>query len=546
MLFLSTLLFSMFITLSLIPWFTKLAVKVRAMDVPDERKVHPYPVPKSGGLAMALGVVVPVLFTAHGDPFVRAVVFGGAIVVLFGLIDDFRGLGYRGKFVGQIFAALIIIFYGGVKITSLGALLPDGVLLPDWVAIPFTLLAIVGVSNAINLADGLDGLAGGICLLSFLCMGYLAYLGEHVSVVLLAVAMAGAIFAFLRYNTHPATLFMGDAGSQLMGFLAITLALKLTQGSGPLSPVLPLILLGFPVLDTLTVMLERVAEGRSPFVADKNHFHHKLMRLGLFHTEAVFVIYFIQTLLVTSAFVFRFHSAWFLLMVYGLFSATILAAFFYADRTGWKAKRYDLLDAVIKGRLRVLKEKRILIRVSFKMVEIGLPAVLLFACFLPATMPRSVGLLALGLLGLVAVVLLVKRQWAAGVYRLSGYLLVPFLMYLSERHTAAWLSAEATAAYNLSFVALALFVMLTLKYTSRRKGFKTTPMDFLILAIVLIVPNLPDPQIRAYGMGLVAAKIVVIFFSYEVLMGELRGEFKHLGWATMAVLAITGVRGFMG
>ncbi|MDY6953480.1 MAG: undecaprenyl/decaprenyl-phosphate alpha-N-acetylglucosaminyl 1-phosphate transferase, partial [Thermodesulfobacteriota bacterium] len=91
-----------------------------------------------------------------------------------------------------------------------------------------------------------------------------------------------------------------------------------------------------------------------------------------------------------------------------------------------------------------------------------------------------------------------------------------------------------------------LFVVLTLKYTSRRRGFRTTPMDFLILAIVVIVPNLPDPQIRAYGMGLVAAKIVVIFFSYEVLMGELRGEIKHLGWATMAVLGITGVRGFIG
>ena len=516
------------------------------MDVPNDRKVHPYPVPKSGGLAMALGAGIPVLFTVHGDPFLRAVVVGAAIVVLFGLIDDFRGLGYKAKFIGQIAAALVVVFYGGVKITSLGMLLPDGVVLPGWVAIPFTLLVIVGVSNAINLADGLDGLAGGICLLSFICIGYLAYLGDHVSVALLSVAMAGAIFAFLRYNTHPATLFMGDVGSQLMGFLAVTLALELTQSNGPLSPVLPLILLGFPVLDTLTVMLERVAEGRSPFVADKNHFHHKLMRLGLYHTEAVFVVYVIQTLLVTSAFVFRFYSGGFLLMVYVLFSVTILAVFFYADKTGWKLARYDLLDVVIKGKLRVLKEKRILIRVSFKIVEIGLPAMLLFSCLLPATMPRNVGLLAWSFFGLTALVLLVKREWAGGMYRLSAYLLVPFLIYLAERYTVTWMSAQATMAYNLSFMALVLFVVLTLKYTSRKKGFKTTPMDFLILVIVVIVPNLPDPQIRAYGMGLVAAKIIVIFFSYEVLMGELRGELKHLGWTTMAVLGITGLRGFIG
>ncbi|MDY6953454.1 MAG: MraY family glycosyltransferase, partial [Thermodesulfobacteriota bacterium] len=189
MLYLSTLLFSMFITLSLIPWFTKLAVRIHAVDVPNERKVHPHPVPKSGGLAMALGAVVPVLLTAHADPFLRALVLGAGIVVLFGLVDDFKGLGYKAKFMGQIGAALVVVLYGGVKITSLGMLLPDDVVLPEWVAIPFTLLVIVGVSNAINLADGLDGLAGGICLLSFICIGYLAFLGEHVYVALLSVAM---------------------------------------------------------------------------------------------------------------------------------------------------------------------------------------------------------------------------------------------------------------------------------------------------------------------------------------------------------------------
>lgn len=536
----------MFITLSLIPLFTKLAIKVHAMDMPSKRKVHPHPVPKSGGLAMALGALVPVLFIGHGDQFVRAVVLGASIMTVMGLIDDFRNLGYRMKFAGQIAAALIVIFYGGVKIKSLGMLLPGDVILPDWFAVPFTLLVIVGVSNAINLADGLDGLAGGICLLGFICIAYLAYLGEHSFIALLSVAMTGAIFAFLRYNTYPATLFMGDAGSQLMGFLAITLALGLTQDHGPLSPVLPLILLGFPVLDTFTVMLERVAEGRSPFLADKNHFHHKLMGYGLYHTEAVFVVYVIQLFLVTSAFVFKFYSAWFLLVLYVVFSATILGAFFYADKTAWRLKRYDLLDVVIKGKLRVLREKRVLIRVSFKMVEIGLPFLLIFSCFLPNTMPRNVGLVTLSFLGLIAVVLLVKREWAGGVCRLGAYLVVPFLIYLSERHTGEWMGTRATLVYNLSFGALALFVILTLKYTSRTNGFRTTPMDFLILAIVLIVPNLPDPHIRAYDVGLVAAKIVVIFFSYEVLMGELRGEFKKLGWTTMVVLAVMSVRGLVG
>ncbi|MDY6836809.1 MAG: EpsI family protein [Thermodesulfobacteriota bacterium] len=124
---------------------------------------------------------------------------------------------------------------------------------------------------------------------------------------------------------------------------------------------------------------------------------------GWLFKEAVFVIYVVQTLLVTSAFLFRFYSEWFLLMAYVFFSVTILAAFFCAEKSGWKLHRYDLLDVVIKGKLRVLKEKRYLIRVSYKMVKIGLPVLLLFSCFLPATMPRNVGLLAPVLVSLLTV-----------------------------------------------------------------------------------------------------------------------------------------------
>jgi UDP-GlcNAc:undecaprenyl-phosphate GlcNAc-1-phosphate transferase len=230
-----------------------------------------------------------------------------------------RDLGFKTKFAGQFAAALIIIIYGGVKIKSLGMLLPDGVLLPDWLAMPLTFIVIVGITNAINLSDGLDGLAGGISLLSFLCIGYLAYSAGYLGIALLSAATVGAIFGFLRFNTYPATVFMGDAGSQLLGFMAITFSLKLTQGNAPLSPLLPLLLLGFPVLDTITVMFERVTNGKSPFVADKNHLHHKFMRLGLFHTEAVLSIYVLQAFLVTSAFVFRSRSEWFLLILYLVF-----------------------------------------------------------------------------------------------------------------------------------------------------------------------------------------------------------------------------------
>ena len=165
-------------------------------------------------------------------------------MVLFGFIDDSRGLSYLPKFAAQIAAALVVTCYGGVWIRDLGALLPEGLHLPVWIGIPLTVIVIVGATNAINLSDGLDGLAGGISIMSFICIAYLAYLGGDLMVVLLSIAMIGAIFGFLRFNTHPATLFMGDAGSQFLGFWAISLSLKITQGNHGFNRLLPMMILG--------------------------------------------------------------------------------------------------------------------------------------------------------------------------------------------------------------------------------------------------------------------------------------------------------------
>ena len=278
---------------------------------------------------MAIAVFIPVILWAGADEFVQAYLVGTAILVLFGFVDDMKGLGYKAKFIGQILAALVIIFYGGVRISSLGSLLPGDMHLPGWLAVFLTLIAIVGVTNAINLADGLDGLAGGISLLSFCCIGYLAYLGGSASIILITMAVAGAIFGFLRFNTYPASLFMGDTGSQLLGFSAVVLAVKITQGDIPLSPILPLIILGFPILDTLNVMAQRISRGKSPFSPDKNHFHHRLIGFGLSHAEAVFVIYVIQSMMILSAIFFKYQADWLIIAGYIGFSFVTIRSIYF-------------------------------------------------------------------------------------------------------------------------------------------------------------------------------------------------------------------------
>ncbi|OPL16308.1 MAG: hypothetical protein AVO38_08125 [delta proteobacterium ML8_D] len=492
---------------------------------------------------MALGVFITTLILLPKNDFVNAFLIGSGIIVLFGFIDDLTGLGYKSKFTGQIMGALIIIFYGKVKIVTLGTLIPSSLCLSDWSSFLLTFIIIVGVTNAINLSDGLDGLAGGICLLIFSCIAYLAYKEGMFTILLLAVSMVGVIFGFLRFNTYPAIIFMGDTGNQLLGFSGIVLAIKLTQESFSLSPVLPLILFGFPILDTLTVMSQRIAEGRSPFMADKNHLHHKFLSLGFFHTEAVFLIYIIQSILVTSALFFSSSSDRLLLSGYAIFSAIILVFFIYAERSDYRIKRYDIIDKVFKGKLSILKERGILIRSCFLTVKLGLPALVLFTAFMPHTIPEYFSFLAALFLILVASSYIFKKEWLGDTLRVTMYFTIPSLVYLGEKNAVTWMTHQYTLAYDLCLLILAFFVIATLKFTRRQKGFKVSPMDFLILFIVLLVPMLPDQRIQSYHIGMLASKIIVLFFSYEVLIGELRGKLEGLSLAALVTFSVITLRG---
>ena len=548
MLYLSTLLISMFVTMALIPILRTVAVRLQAgLDAPEPRKVHARPVPKVGGLAIAVGALVPLLFVVDGGRLVNSVLIGALILVLFGLADDLKTLGWKAKFAGQIAAALVVVFYGRLTICFLGTCLPEGVLLPDALAVPLTVLVIVGVTNAINLSDGLDGLAGGTSLLVFGCIGLLAFTSadfpDRGFVLIMCAAAAGAIIGFLRFNTFPATVFMGDTGSQLLGFLAITLALSVTQRGSLLSPLLPLLLLGFPVLDTLAVMVERIAAGRSPFQPDKNHFHHKLLRLGLFHTESVVAIYGITAVLTTAAYLLRYHSDWFLIALYAGFSISVVVAFAVAERRGFRFDRMGFFDIEVKGRLKILKEKNLLMRACFPPVEWGVSLLFIAAALVPADVPGYFAALCAGFAAAILFCRFGKRDLIEPALRMAFYLTVPLVLYMGRVEPAQGIPAPMMTVFNLAFGILAFFTVLTLKFTRRKKGFKATPMDFLILVIALLVPHLPVPALASIHMGELAVKIIVLFFSFEVLLGELRGGTGRLGVGVVAGLGALAVRG---
>lgn len=275
------------VTWVLIPYFAHLANRIGLVDLPNARKVHRRPRPLVGGLVMGIGVMAAgLLFPMQG---LLGYFAGAVLLVLIGFLDDYREVDHRVKFIAQILAAALIIAFSGAYLGNMGNLLGWGEIRLGVFALPLTVFAVVGVCNAMNMMDGMDGLAGSLALTTFAAMALLVIAnGLNPQHAMLALAMCGVLVAFLRYNWRPASLFMGDAGSLMLGFTAAFLAVVITQGpTASVRPVIPLLLLAVPITDTLVIMTRRLMRGKSPFHPDKAHMHHILLRMGFLSDRVV-------------------------------------------------------------------------------------------------------------------------------------------------------------------------------------------------------------------------------------------------------------------
>lgn len=327
---------STLISVLLMPFLIKSAKYLGMLDEPDERKVHTQAIPRCGGLGLSFATLTTILILAPLEPPFSSLLVGGAIIVLFGLLDDIFNLNYKWKFLGQ-FIAVIFVLQQGIYLKFLPFFGLDDA--PLWIAYPLSFIFVVGVTNAVNLSDGLDGLAAGIMLMTLAAVAFFAdYVGGK-DLALIALAIIGGILGFLRFNSHPAVVFMGDTGSQFIGFMAAFLCIYLVENVYvTLNPALPLLLLGLPVLDTLMVMSQRIYIGKSPFSPDKRHIHHRLLALGFSHAEAVSCIYALQSVFLLAAFILRYQSDLAVLGCWGLICASILLFFLWTAQAGWKIR----------------------------------------------------------------------------------------------------------------------------------------------------------------------------------------------------------------
>jgi len=537
----STFFISLFITLAFLPIFKSMAQKSRIMDIPDKRKVHSRPIPKIGGLAMALGFCISILIWLPADRFVVAALAGMAVLVAEGFIDDLVCLGYRTKFAAQIVAALTVILYGGIRVTILDPLFDPG---SEWafiVSVPLTLVVIVGITNAMNLADGLDGLAGGIALVVFLCICALSYESGDDVILIMSLSMLGTLFGFLCFNTYPALIFMGDAGSQFIGFVTIVLSLRLTQGEGSLSPFLPLLIIGFPVIDTAIVMVERILRGDSPFIADHGHFHHKLLGTGFFHAEAVSIIYLIQSIYVLSAYFLSSRSSLFILAFYLFLSGMICLFFRAVSRHRIRIRRVGFMDMV--GRfLSVENEKRI-VRLCAILLYMLPPALLFVNCFYANNLPYHISLLSFVMASMIICLWIMKNRLLSSIVRMVLYFMIPASIYYNQEQSFSL--AEWSLGWIYIFLCLMclLSAFILVRGRTQETNFRTSPMDFLIIAITLCVPPLLEAVLDVWRTLMFLIQILILFYTYEIMLnGQEKGR-RVVTATTVGALIIIALKG---
>ncbi|MFO0773563.1 MAG: MraY family glycosyltransferase [Nitrospiraceae bacterium] len=525
---------SLSICMALIPVLMANAHRLQFVDMPDARKQHAQPIARVGGVGIALGTIAAILLWMPKDSLVLGTVLGGVTIFVFGLWDDRADLHYGIKFGGQILAALLAIEIGGVQLHSLPFM--EDAVLPAWIGLPLTLLCIIAVTNAINLSDGLDGLAGGLSLLSLLAMAYLAHLAEENTLTIMIVAMSGGLLGFLRFNTYPARIFMGDGGSQFLGFNLAVAAIVLTDVEhGPYSTALIPLLLGLPVLDTVGVMGQRLLEGRSPFKADRNHMHHKLMSLGWTHYETVVLIYLVQGILVGLACPLRLHSDSVTLGVYMLFASMILSTFLVAKPGGGWQPLVAKTHLVSSSLLTAERTGGWWSRLPIRLLWFAVPGALLIGTGLPLSVPSDMSWLAGGLLILLSIGWLAAPQYRPWLVRSGLYIGSIFLAYSIET-TARAENWTSLVLGNLGLLAIGAFVVCAIRFDDAHR-FRTTPLDYLVVFLAFMAALLPELQWEGIPLGSLAAKLTILFFSFELLLHSAETQVRRLAVLAVCILA---------
>jgi UDP-GlcNAc:undecaprenyl-phosphate GlcNAc-1-phosphate transferase len=326
---------SLLIAVLLTPLIKKLALWVGAIDEPDSRKVHSKAMPRLGGLAIFISFIAGyfVISPAFEDTYsssILGLLLGGLVIVITGVIDDIYHISPKFKLLGQLIATTIVVSFG-LTIELVNIPFGQSNLYIGWLSIPITFLWIIGVTNSINLIDGLDGLSAGVSAIATTTILILALLMPNITVVFFCFVLLGSIIGFLFYNLHPAKIFMGDSGSLFLGFTLASLSILGFKQATVVSLLIPILILGVPLSDTFFAIMRRYLNKLPISAPDKSHLHHRLLQLGFSHRTTVFIIYVISIIFgamaVICSLLMSNNILWgWIIIIFGLFISLTLGA----------------------------------------------------------------------------------------------------------------------------------------------------------------------------------------------------------------------------
>lgn len=523
----------MFTAIILIPPLTYLYNKLDLVDMPTARKVHTVPIPRVGGVAIVIATIIPVAGWVELNSPLLSMLFAIAILFVLGIVDDAKNLSYKSKFLFQILSIALVFIFGFIDVDQSYFVFND--ILHGFILLAVYFIFILGVTNAINLSDGLDGLAGGEALLSFAIIGLLAYETGNLTIALIVLAVIGSIFGFLRFNTYPAKIFMGDTGSLFLGFVLGVLSVALTYGAdNAYAKTLPLLLVGLPVFDTVMVMLIRLGRKQSPFNADRNHLHHKLLDNGYKHYQSVLMIYLMQSIYILSAYYMRFDSDANIVLMF-IFISTLVFAI--------SLIRFDsctLQSIPIHARFseNVSSFRRRIITVNadklFAAISLLMTTYVISSLFDMQSFKYDI-LVLLSIIALLAIYGLIfkYRKPCGWLERIAIHIMIVMSIYFGSQ-------ADASPNFNILHISLLfiiVFLITLLLLGDKHKRFIGSPLDFLLVATAIVIPNLPDSPLSDSGISAILIELLVLFYCIEYVLFNVKNNW----WAIRLTLALSAV-----
>ena len=539
---------SLLTILVLIPPISRLAVSIGIFDRQDERKLHSGAIPRLGGIAIFFAVLLATILFCNIDQHIRGFLAGGVVIFLVGLTDDLTGLVARKKLLGQFVAALIAVVVGDLNLTSLGDLFGSGPLELGFFSTPFTVFAIVGVINAINLMDGLDGLAGGVTAIATTALGIIAYNTGNQQLLGICVALLGAVIGFLKFNSYPAKIFMGDGGSLFLGYCLATFAIHLVEhGRGQVSAMIPVIILAVPICDTCFVMANRLLKRQSVAAPDRSHIHHRLMDLGIGHKATVILVYGLSYCLAIYAVMFQrlpdhrqlinlllmLVGFYFLSRVLGLLVKRHANRFLEDDRSFLNFFTY---------RWMVRYSHHLLVAVKYLVL-----AILFLTVFITSRPGYELASVAGLLIILTVTLIFLTNSWSNRFLQFVLYFNGAFLLYVVENYGRNTVIAGVELRLVSMYLFVALFLLSGALLFLRKKSrlLMDSPLEYFILFIVIAIPLLPSSFTSPQHLLTVTGKALILFLSYKMIFMLRARRNRKVIVATLLALFACGVRSLL-